>query len=274
MLKQTVLVTFSLIITSIALAGCAGSPAAPAKPQAVPPRSTGDRLDLVRRLAAEAIEADSNFLGKPRWVVNDSTQRVRIDLSPVAPEALLSGDDPLAPPLELMIRVMALRRDFKASWKGEPEWAGPLDDAEALVREYLNKLPPGASRRRDDRTSRLNEDAQRSWQKLKPLVDAYADRIGYDVETIRSPAEGYNVTIVISPPTGRVRFMPELAYRKAIYYGNLSDHWVKLDDGKQTLAGLFRYHAEWPSDLGGDEEGTFEIREVTTVTFRPKKQKR
>jgi hypothetical protein len=87
----------------------------------------------------------------------------------------------------------------------------------------------------------------------------------------RDPAAGYQVQIKIDPPRARVRVMTVLEYKKCMYFKTpLEEQWIDLLGGEQEMIGRYQYRAEWPADLGGPEEGTFEIRKAGAITFRPK----
>jgi hypothetical protein len=52
----------------------------------------------------------------------------------------------------------------------------------------------------------------------------------------------------------------------------LDDQWIDLQEGTQHMIGKYRYLAEWPAELSGPVEGTFEVREDSVITFTPAKR--
>ena len=46
--------------------------------------------------------------------------------------------------------------------------------------------------------------------------------------------------------------------------------WNELLDTASEMIGWYHYRAEWPLELNGPEEGDFEIKKESTITFKPK----
>jgi hypothetical protein len=267
-------------MAAMSLTGCSGTrqtlqgqqSVQPAASRAARPAPAADRIALLERLAADAVQEDPDFLGRPRWSVNEARRAVSLDLTPVPPEAVLSRDDPLAGPLEIMIRVAVLRRDFKAHWTGAADWAGPLDELDALARRHAAQVVSGTTGPADPGAKQMSEDASRQWDRVEQAARTYARRAGYDVEASRSVDDGYVVTFVIAPPSGRLKLMTELAYRKAAIVGDVESRWRDIKAPREKLVGRYRYRSEWPADVGGSDEGQIAVSEDTTWTFTPKKR--
>jgi hypothetical protein len=179
----------------------------------------------------------------------------------------------LAVPLELLIRVTALRRDFSTVFPNAAFWHQPLDDIEGLVPIIV--------------ATAFDDSGDKEWaihaRGFESSVATALDRLGYslldyaeelhlDVMETRGPAQGYPVLVVIEPPKARVRYMPYLQYKICDSFKvPLENQWSDLDAGIHTLIGRYHYLAEWPASLNGPVDGNFEVREEhQTQTFRPR----
>jgi hypothetical protein len=111
---------------------------------------------------------------------------------------------------------------------------------------------------------------------LVQATRAAADKKQLDLQASRDAARGYQVKIVIRPPSARVRYMRFLTYKECetvppsdARNGCMRDQWNDLNEGTLPLIGRYRYLAAWGKDLGGDEEGNFTITSDSTVTLHP-----
>lgn len=226
-------------------------------------------------LAVEAKDSDSTFLGKKRFAIHPDDQTLSYDLTPIPLKHVLSETDPLAVPLEAMIRAEALRRDFQASIPDEKFWIAPIESVEkralGCIASVMAKQNYGTSAPMQEECSK---QLAQQFADVKQAIVGYATAHGLTpIATAqgRDPTAGYQVQIKIDPPRARVRVMTVLEYKKCIYFKTpLEEQWIDLLGGEQEMIGRYRYRAEWPADLGGPEEGTFEIQKAGALTFRPK----
>jgi hypothetical protein len=217
-------------------------------------------------LSKRLIDSD-RYLGRTRIAVK-SGNFLSIDIAPDR-AAVLAPEDENLQALDVLIRSKVLDRDLSAIFPGETFWVKPLSQINDAVFRILNlngrsemdrRSLEAAMRQIEDRFSLIQSDALVMAQKKK-----------LDVDSSREPATGYQVEIHIDPPKARVRYMPLLSYllyRKTAHA--LDDRWIELQEGPQHLIGRYRYIAEWPPDLSGTVEGTFEVREDSKIVFRPK----
>jgi hypothetical protein len=264
-------------VALIALTENWGASAANAQPQRTlraeksdPMAGRASTFQRLKDLATEQLTSDLLYLGRSRFSIATDQKLITYDFSPFPLADILSANDSLAIPLEAVMRIEALRRDFGRVVQREGFWRAPLTNAEVIIRESLARSYQQSDNQLRQKLKFDSERIEEQFNNLETAVFDYADRKGLDVERSREPAKGYPVTIKIEPKLTRVRFMPFLAYRKCVYFKTpLDDEWNDLDEGTHTMIGRYHYRAEWPADLNGPEEGNFEIREETTVTFRP-----
>jgi len=226
-------------------------------------KSAQSDFGSLENLARFAITSDPAYLGRPRFRI--ANNRVLYDVSPVPADDILNSRDPLAIPLECLIRLEALKRDFLLAVPKEVFWRAPLRNLQIQLRSYMlhsrADTPNGS-------TDQLEAAIRREWQSLSTRVEKYAFQQGLDVQTSREPAPGFKVAVKIVPPNGRVRYMPFLAYEKAVTMKtSLDEQWRELLAGAVTLIGRYRYRADWMDPIHM-EEGNFEIREATDLTFQ------
>jgi len=238
----------------------------PAKP------STRQSIDFLTGLAARQIASDPTFLGRVRLTLHAKDRNITYDLNPFPPGNVLSEKDPFNTPFEALIRVGALRRDFRASLPNETFWVAPLDSIRKTARQCIAEVvigtnQNGCSQKIEARFATL----------LKSILTYAAEHHLKAVEAsqpvTKGPATGYEVQVKIDPPRARIRFMTLLEYKKCLYFKTpVEGQWIDLLGDRQELIGRYHYRAEWPSELNGPEEGDFEITEPETMTFRPKKK--
>ena len=227
-------------------------------------------MKSLKDLAAEQIRFDDAFLGKQRFSVDQHNRTLSYDLRPMPLNFVLSETDPLAMPLEVLIRVEALRRDFAAAISDERFWLASLDRIQQIVERCVSTS--GFNVQSDQQ--RCNGEIDEQFEALKQSIADYATAHGLrliEPPQTRGPVAAYRVHITIDPPRARVRVMPLLEYKKYEHFKTPSDQyeWSDLLDSEADMIGWYRYRAEWPKELNGPEEGNIEIKKKGTLTFRP-----
>jgi hypothetical protein len=231
-------------------------------------------LGGLRQLAAEQIVKDGEFLGKTRFQVDLQNQTYFYDAKPVPARLVLADDDPYAVPLEALIRVEALRRDFRASVPNETFWIGALE----AVEEAANACVTGAdaspsSQSAPDKPNACSSRIQDQFDSLGKSISGFAagHKLQLAMSQGRDPAPGFPVQIKIDPPKARVRVMTLLEYKKYQLFKTPADQyrWNDLLDSSGDMIGWYHYRAEWPAELNGPEEGDFCVKKPGTITFRP-----
>jgi hypothetical protein len=243
--------------------------------QDLPESTAREQMELIERLASEEINSGDSFLGKTRFAVRAEDHAVYYDLGRVSPKAVLSGTDPLAIPLEATIRMEALRRDFRTSAPSDKFWAEPLDSVRRAVSDCVGRITAekaGAGVVASG--EQCSNELERRFDALRRAIELFA--VAHDLTTSpnsqsRDPAAGYRVQVRIEPPRARIRVMTALEYRKCNYFKiPLEDQWIDLVAQEQDMIGRYRYLAEWPVELGGPEEGEFEVKKAGSMVFHPK----
>jgi hypothetical protein len=234
-------------------------------------------LDLLVSLATDEVHSDSTFLGRSRFEIDEQDHTFRLDLSPAPRRAVLSETDPYAVVLETLIRIESLHRDFKTTVPNEEFWIAPLNAVEAAVRQCSENIDRANSRTDSTRNQKAcSTKIEEQFENLDASVRTYAGAHKLTPKATsleRDPAIGYRVQVKIDPPRARVKIMTVLEYKKSLTFKTpLEDQWNELLDGENEMIGRYHYLAEWPAELNGPEEGNFEIRKPTTLTFRPKQK--
>ena len=196
-----------------------------------------------------------------------------VDLSPGLPPDWFRPSDHYELPLEAMIRALALRRDFRRFFPDDQFWVKPVQSIEDAAQQAMDG---GGISDEAGRAGFQNKIAALT-QELAEVVRIAAREKHLDVRTSRDPAPGYHVQVIIQPSTARVRYMQFLTYQICQKIPDsaqeradcMREHWNDLNEGPLTLIGRYRYLAAWGKDLGGDEEGSFDITHDSIVTLHP-----
>jgi hypothetical protein len=232
-------------------------------------------MKLLLALAREQIVSDTNFLGKTRFNINRDTNTLFYDLGQVPPNVVLADGDPYAAPLEALLRAESLRRDFENTIPKDTFWAAPLDSVEQVVEECVRVLQvaplnhDGASHQPE-----CFQNVDQAFEKLRTSILKYAAAKGLQVTEppgTKDIVVGYPVTIKIDPPKAHLKVMTLLEYKKYQYFKTPKEQyqWNDLLGSESDMIGWYHYRAEWPAELNGPEEGDFEVRKASTITFRP-----
>jgi len=224
-------------------------------------------MDSLKELAAEQIGSDNAFLGKRRFSIDKESHTIFYDLRPTPLNFVLSETDPEAMPLEALIRVAALRRDFAATIPNEKFWPVSLND----IQQTVERCAPISQVEADEQCVKILDE---QFGALKQLITTYAAVHGLrliEPPQARGSVVAYRVRVKIDPPRARLRVMTLLEYKKYEYFKTPPGQyqWSDLLDSETDMIGWYHYRAEWPTELNGPEEGNIEIKKSGTLTFRP-----
>jgi hypothetical protein len=239
--------------------------------QGVAAEAVRAETEFVVNTAADVISSGDEYLAKNRFVVLADGHTLYYDLSGAPAETVLSKTDPLSIPLEAEIRVNALRRDFRSSVSQHSFWVTPLDTVEKSVLECVARF---AAQQNQGEPAQCSGAIEQRFDELKQAIEHFATAERFSVAGAtqsRAPVAGYLVQVKVEPSRARIRVMTALEYRKCIFFKvPLENQWTDLVAADQEMIGRYRYRAEWPMELGGPEEGQFEVRKPGTIVFRPK----
>lgn len=232
-------------------------------------------VDLLAQLASEQIVLDTEFLGRTRFRLDQRDRTFSYDLTPTPGKFLLAKSDPYEIPLEALIRVKALRRDFLSAVPNDNFWVLPLESIEGVIKGCVRDLDASTS---EKQTASAEESCsiriESQFDKLKESIVNFTSARNltlFEPPRTRDPAPGYLVQIKVDPPRARIRVMPLLEYKKNQYFKVPQDRyqWNDLLDSESELIGWYHYRAEWPPALNGPEEGDICIKRPGLITFRP-----
>lgn len=234
-----------------------------------------EQVDLLVRLATEALNGNDSFIVRTRFSIDPGKHTFFYDGKPLAKDLVLSKDDPLAQPLEALIRAEVLHRDFQSAIPAERFWRDSLNSIITTIKYCV--LRPASLGPTMDATSPLGgctNEVETQFDNLKTSTLAFAANRGLrpaEPIRLRDPAAGYHVNVEIVPPKARVRVMTLLQYKKYQYSQTPRDlfQWNDLLAAENMMIGWYHYRAEWPSDLNGPEEGDFEVKGPITLKFTP-----
>ena len=230
--------------------------------------------ELLREVAENYSSDDIDSEPRLSLAGNSLTYNLLLDPSLPAPDSS-EVDDRLTRPLQQILRLAEIRRDLLRTKMQTPAILGSLKDAEESTAAMVD-LAYHAAAVGDWVTRRqaLESHIDRSLAHLETQLVDLAQKQHLTILKKREGPQGFKVNIAVDPPIARVRFMPLLKYRLATAFGEpLDNQWVILNPGPQQLLGRYFYRAEWPDDLNGTEEGIFDIRSASSVTFKPKATK-
>jgi hypothetical protein len=237
--------------------------------------STQPSMTVLMKLATEQIRIDTAFLGKRRFSFNPQSRVLSYDLNSVPSNLVLSSGDKYADALEALVRVESLRRDFHATIPNEKFWLAPLESIQRAIERCVQDLEISTNNGSTASREECSHNIDQQFEKLRVLIATYA--VAHHLRVAESPnlreaAPGYQVHVEIEPPTARLRVMTLLEFKKCQYLKISTEQcrWNEFLDTESKMIGWYHYRAEWPPELNGPEEGDFEIRKASTITFKPK----
>lgn len=217
---------------------------------------------------SDQLVANDHYLGRKR--ISKSTQGVLSWDFSENEAARSTPDDIILLSLDLLIRLKTLNRDFPSVFPDENFWNQSLSNIRALTGR-LTANASDAQNKVENRTEivkKINEQ----FTLLERETFTHAARSHLETSASRDPAAPFNVEIHIGPPSATIRIMPFLFYiRCKAFKAPLDNQWRELQEGTAHLIGTYRYLAEWPTDLGGATEGTFDVEEDRVLRFSPTK---
>lgn len=228
----------------------------------------------IKTTAEKLAESDSAIIKVPVFNYVDETKQLEYNLGGVRIEALeFETEDVYLMPFEKQIQVEALRKLFSRVVPQESFWQLILDQIEqviiATVRDIesipiKSRLPPKLA----SRTDQVNEVLA----KLHEAIRLYAQSKGYTARRVGRglASDTFTVEVIKTPNNGRVQVLPWVKYVKCAVLGKCGNNWRwrELVSERENMIGEYYYQAEWPG--GGRNEGQIDIRNNTTVTFRPR----
>lgn len=234
-----------------------------------------DPIKLLKRLAEEQLASDGKFLGKTRFSIDQQSHTFFYDLDAMPPSLVLSNSDPYAKSLEALIRVESLRRDFASTIPHGTFWPASLDSVEGAIERCVRDLEnsesaPDAAESPEECFHQVDE----RFDALKTSILTYTATRGLkysEPSKEREPVIGYRVHVIIDPPKARVKVMTYLTYKKYQYSNTPQEkyQWNDLLASDSDMIGWYHYRAEWPAELNGTEEGDFEVKGPSKITFKP-----
>ena len=233
-------------------------------------------MSLLIKLASEQIRLDTTFLGKRRFSLNQQSRVLSYDFNSVPSDLVLSGGDKYADALEALIRVESLRRDFRATVPNEKFWIAPLKSIQRAVEQCIQDLDTSTSNGNTASRKACSQNIDEQFEKLRVLIATFA--AAHHLKVAESPhmrgsaTPGYQVHLKVEPPSARLKVMTLLEFKKCQYLKVPTEEcrWNELLDTSSEMIGWYHYRAEWPPELNGPEEGDFEIKKESTITFKPK----
>lgn len=250
----------------------ASSGVAIAQDRAVPSnRAHGEVITFssLKPLIDEVIASDA-LLGKQRIAIDARTKVMWINMKPVPLEFIGSPREPLTGIIEQAVRIEVIQRDLKTTLNDETFWQALIGQMEATIDVMLLQLHT-VDPNYEVAPSPENLVIEKDIGTLHQSLLRYAAKEGLAISETREPAAGFSVTVKFEPFPVRVEVMPMLAYLLSKRLGTpLDDEWVDLKPGPEKMCGEYRYIANWPSNLNGRVEGTFEVMEDgDVVLFQP-----
>lgn len=231
----------------------------------------------IKKMAIETAKANSATIKKPVFEYNENGKLLEYYLGGVRVGSFeLEADDPYLLPFEKQIQIEALRDLLKRRAPEEEEnyWGPPLALAEQLlldaVRDVLTTSDNAALKLKLEARSNLVDSA---FTFLHLSIVRLAKDKGYTAKRVGDrglASDTFTVQVVTDPSGGRVRVMPWVKYVKCSRLKQCGDVWPwrELVSESEGLIGEYFYQAEWSG--GRRNEDRIEVRNSTTLTFRPK----
>src|SRR5207237_2448775 len=185
----------------------------------------------------------------------------------------LPPGDPYLIPLERQIQLESLRKLFKQQVPGESFWPPILEQIEKLVvaTVYDIESTPNKSKLQTQLDSRA-EQIDKELGKLDEAIRLYAQSKGYTARRVGRglASDAFTVEVIKEPNNGRVQVLPWVKYVKCATLRKCGYNWRwrELVSGSENMIGEYYYQAEWPG--GRRNEGQIDVRNNTTITFRPR----
>lgn len=242
--------------------------------------STPEQIFKELKATAEKLaESDSAVIKPPvfKYVVdqkNADEKNLEYNLGGVKPGALeASGDDPYSIPAQQQIQIEALRKLLKREASQETFWQPILERLEQVVLATIRDIESTADKTElQKKLDARKEQFDAELGKLEEAIKQHAQRKGYKARRVGRglASDTFLVTVVKSPDNGRVQVLPWTKYVLCNTLKKCGDSWPwrELVNDSESMIGEYYYQAEWPN--GKRNEGKIDVRNNTTITFKPR----
>jgi hypothetical protein len=258
------------IILSL-LAGTGPSPEAIARPSTLSSSTTHLSPSQLERFLADVVNdpivSNDSLLGKPRVIVDENAATLELHLEPIPARYLLNEGSPLNTALEADIRLSILRRDLASAFS-EQSWTpafGTIDEAiRACVETEVNST--------DQKKHATNEDPcpaiGAGFAQLGTQIEHEAKQRHLDVIETRGGVTPFPIRMSFVPRKVPLKIMTALQYRECqVLHQPMQGEFNDVVQDPVYLIGRYHYRVEWPAELGGPQEGDFEIKSGGTLRF-------
>jgi hypothetical protein len=273
-------VYFSLALLAVAWSVRCETSKSPALPSTdgVQPQNSYENPALQEPAVSKFLRDESNdasilddpFLGKARVTLNRRSGTLEFNLAALPSGAILSEDNVLSPLLEAAIRRRVLRRDISRAFPSDKSWEPLFDAVNRAIDSCLRATVKSTSRDSLVTSTTACSTIDDAFDKFASKLRENAKLQKLDVVESRGATSFFRVKVTFNPKKVRLRIMTALQYRECLFFHlHEDDFFNDVLQEEENLIGRYRYRAEWPAELGGPEEGDFEIKGPATLTFTP-----
>jgi hypothetical protein len=213
---------------------------------------------------------DDPLLGKQRVALDKQNRSLQFNLAHFPSGSILSEDDPLSEPLEAAIRLRALRRDLSVAFPDDATWEPLINATSQAIYDCVNTSANSATVPPLNTVSDPCPTIEVSFGRFARKLREYAKIHKLDLVESRGATSLFPVKITFDPKSVKLKIMTALQYRECMFFHLQEDQFFSdVLQTDQSLVGRYHYRAEWPHDLGGPDEGDFEIKGPATLKFSP-----
>jgi len=228
----------------------------------------------IKTTAEKLAKDDSAIIKTPVFRYEEETKEIKYNLGGVKLLALeLEPSDPYLIVFEKQIQVEALRKLFTRVMPEERFWQPILQQIEQTVFATISDIESTTDKSELERKleSRSTQFDTQSG-KLHESIRLYAQGRGYTAarEGRGIASDAFTVQVIKTPNNGRVQVLPWVKYVKCSTLKQCGDSWPwrELVSASENMIGEYFYQAEWAG--GRRNEGKIDVRNNTTLTFRPR----
>jgi hypothetical protein len=230
----------------------------------------------IKNTAVELVRSNSAAIKKPIFQYNEKEKLLEYYLGGVRVLSFeLAADDPYLLLFEKQIQTEALRDLFnRTAREDEGYWAPALALSEQLVLDAIRDLQTaGDAASAKAKLESRSEHFETVLGFLHQSIRLLAQSKGYTAKKVPDrglASDEFSVTVVKEPNGGSVRVLPWVKYVKCYKLRQCGDQWQwrELVSERENMIGEYYYQAEWGG--GRRNEGKIEVRNNTTITFRPR----
>lgn len=231
----------------------------------------------IKKAAMELVKSDPPTVRKPVFEYNDREKLLEYNLGGVQVGSFeLDEDDPYHLIFEKQIQIEALRDLYNRRASEDGFWEPALSLSEQLILDTLRDVESASDKaalRTKVESREKHFDSVLGF--LHQSIRLFAQSKGYTAKRVGDrggaiASDSFIVQIVKEPANGTVRVLPWAKYVKCRNLKLCGDQWPwrELVSESENMIGQYFYQAEWVG--GRSNEGNFEVRNSTTITFRPK----